>query len=207
MIAETRIGPPPSSADGSQITMRAGRSGETIIADAHARYQEAVLRGGVFSCGTATSGVAPGTTIGTTAAFALTNPLNSGFNLVVLRATMAFTSGTMGTGAVFYLANINTQLALPTGTAITVTNCLLGSARLPVGKPLTTATIATPIILRPFCGTTGFTTLNTPPYIVTEETAGEFIVGPGATLSLHAAAGAGTSPLVLFGMTWEEVPV
>lgn len=181
---------------------------EILTMDGHARYQEAVARGRCFVGGTAATGVAPGTAIGTTAAFSLTNPLSSGVNLVVLRASMGYVSGTLGAGVVHYLANVNTQLALPTGTAITATNCLLGSALAAAGKPLTTATIAAPIVLRPFYSLTALTAaLSAAPWQVMEEVAGEFVIAPGATLSLHGTTAAGSSPLVVYGMTWEEVPI
>jgi len=167
-----------------------------------------VARGRCFSGGTAATGVAPGTAIGTTAAFSLTNPLSSGVNLVILRASMGYVSGTLGAGVVHYLANVNTQLALPTGTAITAYNCLLGSAVAAAGKPLTTATIASPLILRPFVSLTALlASTAVAPWQVVDEVAGEFIIGPGATLSLHATAAAGSTPLVVYGMTWEEVPI
>lgn len=186
--------------------MRVDETGAQTVGDAHARLYEAVVRGNTFSAGTAATGVAPGTAIGTTAAFSLTNPLNSGVNLVVMRASMGYVSGTLGAGVVHYLANVNTQLALPTGTACIAYNTLLGSARAAAGKPLTTSTIAAPLILRPAWSLTALlATTAVQPYVVMDEVAGEFIIGPGATLSLHATAVAGTAPLVVFGMTWEEV--
>lgn len=36
---------------------------------------------------------------------------------------------------------------------------------------------------------------------------GEFVVAPGCAINLHATAAAGTTPLVVFGMVWEEIPV
>ena len=193
---------------GQGIDLRVDETGANIVGDVHARYYESVARGNVYAAGTAATGVAPGTAIGTTAAFSLTNPLSSGVNLVVLKASMGYISGTLGAGTVHYLANVNTQLALPTGTAITAYNCLLGSARAAAGKPLTTATIASPLILRPAWSLTALVAATAvQPYTVVDELAGEFIIGPGATLSLHATAAAGSTPLVVYGMTWEEVPV
>jgi len=206
-LSEGRVGPF-TVQDGVSASLRFGRLSDLIVNDGHARYKEAVSRGRVFSGGTAATGVAPGTAIGTTAAFAITNPLGSGFNLVILRASMGYVSGTLGAGVIHYLANTNTQLALPTGTAITAVNALLGSGNAAVARPFTTATIASPTILRPFVSSVAMTAAQThAPWQTVDEVAGEFIVTPGATLSLHGTMTAGSSPLVVFGMTWEEVPV
>ena len=194
--------------NGSSLTLLGDNEGMGLVAQGHAKYYEAVRRGSVFSGGTAATGVAPGTAIGTTAAFSLHNPLGSGKYLVVLRASMGYVSGTLGAGVIHYLANIDTQLARPSGTAITARNVLLGSNAAAVAMPLTTATIASPLILRPFVSLgASLATTAVQPWQIVEDVDGEFVVGPGATLSLHGTAAAGTSPLVVFGMTWEEVSI
>lgn len=183
-------------------------SGGLRMMQVHGKYQDAVLRGRCFVGGTAASGVAPGTSIGTTGAFSLYNPVGSGYNLVVLRASMGYVSGTLGAGVVHYLASTNLAAAATTGTAITAVNCLLGGESA-VGRPLTTSTLpVAPTILRPFCSLqASLATTAVAPWQVFDDVDGEFIVRPGATLTLHATAAAGTSPLVVYGMTWEEVPV
>jgi hypothetical protein len=177
------------------------------VMSAHGSYQDAVLRGRVFCGGTAATGVAPGTAIGTTAAFSLYNPLGSGYYLVVLKVSLGYVSGTLGAGVVHYLANTSPAAAATTGTAITAVNCLFGGGS-SVARPFTTATIPAPTILRPFCSM-GASLASTAiqPWQVYDDTAGEFIVSPGCTLSLHGTSAAGSTPLVVFGMTWEEVPI
>jgi len=127
----------------------------------------------------------------------------------VLRAAMAYLSGTLGAGPIVYAANVNPAAAAVTGTAIVPTNALLGSQLQAVGAPKTTATLpATPTILRPFASLgASLATTAVQPWQIVEDVDGEFEIGPGAALSLMGACAAGTSPLVLFGMTWEEVPV
>jgi len=49
----------------------------------------------LFHAATAATGVAPGTAIGTTAAFSLHNPLGSGVRLAILVASLAYISGTL----------------------------------------------------------------------------------------------------------------
>ena len=199
------VGPSPVT-DGSPAELRFGNARELIVATGHGKYAEAVKRGNVYTGGTAATGVAPGTAIGTTAGFALHNPLGSKVGLSVLRATMGYVSGTMGAGVVHWLANVNTQLALPTGTAITLYNAAIGARTTPTGLAFTTATIATPLILRPFASLTALlATTADSLYQISEDVDGEFFVLPGGTLSLHATAAAGTSPLVVYGITIEEI--
>lgn len=185
------------------------RTGEHIVSALHGHLYEQVKRGNVFSGVTAVTGVAPGTAIGTTAAFALYNPSNSGVDLVVLKASMSYLSGTLGIGFVnwiYHTATVQAGAAV-TGTAITSV-CLNGSGRGAKGKPLTTATVVAGTLTRPFG--------NLPPMLATsvltpwrldDDVDGALVVPPGAAVSLQATAAAGTSPLVIFGCTWEEVLV
>jgi hypothetical protein len=172
---------------------------------AHPEYYDTVIRGATFTAGTAASGVAPGTSIGTTAAFTLYNPVGSGVNVVVLQTTMSFISGTLGAGTVHYVVNNNPAAAAVTGTAITPINNLLGGA-VSQARAFTTATLpASPTILRPFTSLTAITTSTAVQlYQVIEDVRGSIIITPGCALSLEATAAAGTSPLVCYGMTWEE---
>jgi len=195
---------PTGTGEGSITT-----TGEQVVSQVHAPLYEQTRRGNVYMGATAVSGVAPGTAIGTTAAFALYNPLNSGFNLVVLKASMSYLSGTLGIGFVNWImhtAAVQAGVAV-TGTAISVV-CGNGSSSVGVGKPLTTATVVAGVLARLFG--------NLPPMLATsvltpwrldDPVDGALSVPPGAAVSLQATAGAGTTPLVIYGCTWEEVPV
>lgn len=180
-----------------------------MVQAAGGKYREAVLRGGCFAGGTAAGGVAPGTAIGTTAAFTLANPAGSKKTLVVLRASVGYISGTLGAGVIHWLANVNPIAAAVTGTAITAVNCLLGSRLAATGLAFTTATLpAAPTILRPFASMGAFlATTAVQAHQLVEDVDGEFVVAPGAAISLHGTAAAGSTPLVVFGLMWEEVEV
>ena len=198
-------------------TLRAGQTGEgsiaptgeEVVSQVHAAHYEQNRRGNIYMGATAVSGVAPGTAIGTTAGFALFNPLNSGFNLVVIKASMSYLSGTLGIGFVnwiYHTAAVQAGAAV-TGTAISVVRGN-GANGVGVGKPLTTATVVAGVLARLFG--------NLPPMLATsvltpwrldDDVNGALIVPPGAAVSLQATAAAGTSPLVIYGCTWEEVPV
>ncbi len=165
-----------------------------------------VLEGKVFSATTAVTGVAPGTAIGTTGAYTLQNPLGSGVNLIILEAMMGYVSGTLGAGVVNYLVNGPTTTPA-TGTAIVPVNALPGGPA-SVALPKTTSTIVSPTLLKPFCSLgASLASTAAAPWAIKDRVDGSIIVPPGANLTLHATAAAGSSPLVVFGMTWAEVGV
>lgn len=199
------------SAAGVEVTQEAySRNRAKKVVQSSGKYQDAVLRGRCFVATTAVTGVAPGTAIGTTGAFSLYNPLSSGVYLSILKASMGLISGTIGAGVVNWLANLNPAAAATTGTAVTASNCLLSEGYAAKGRPLTTATLpVTPTLLRPFCSLTQHVvaTTATNNEIIAEEVDGSIILAPGCTLTLHATAAAGSSPLVVFGCMWEELPI
>lgn len=165
------------------------------------------LNSTMFEASTASTGVAPGTAIGTTGAFTLYNPTTSTKNLVVQEINMSYISGTLGSGTVFLCSSANLSSA-PTGTSITPICTNIGSSATAQGKAFTTSTLATtPTIIRglwtltPMLATSVFQ-----PFVLEEITEGRYIIQPGSALSLEAVAGAGTSPKVVFSMSWVEVP-
>lgn len=207
MLMEGRVGPA-IAGDGSQQPPRLSNFLASVVQNLSGKYLESVLRGNCYVGGTAATGVAPGTSIGTTAAFTLFNPKGSGKALVVLRASVGYISGTLGAGVVHYVANVDPGAAAVTGTAIIPVNCLL-SAATGAGKPFTTATLpATPTVLRPWFSLSAFlaSTAIQPFILATEDLDGEFTIAPGSALSFEATAAAGATPLVVYGAMWEEVP-
>jgi len=204
---EGKVGPQALS-DGSRAQARLMTTGELAASQVHARYWEAVRRGTVYSGCTGAAGVAPGTALSTTPPFTLYNPKTSGKHLTVLMALMGYISGTLGAGTVVYAVNTDPTAAAPTGgTALTAINALLGGPA-GVGQVFQGATLpAVPTIYRPFAVVGAFAGGAESPKVVVQELDGSIIVAPGCALSLQAIAGAGTSPLVLFGMVWEEVAV
>lgn len=178
------------------------------VALKHGRLFDAARDGRLFHGATAASGVAPGTAIGTTAAFSLYNPVGSGVYAAIMVVTMGYISGTLGAGTVWHLVNDDDEAAASTGTGITEIAALLGGAD-PKCRALTTATIPSGAkIIRPFCSLgASLASSAVAPWQVREDVDGAIILAPGHTYSLHATAAAGTSPLVAFGATWEEIPV
>lgn len=202
-----RVGPG-YAADGTIQDPRLTKDLGLAVQDLHGRFYEAVVRGTVYEAVTASTGVAPGTAFGTTAAFTLYNPIGSGKNLVVVDTDMGYVSGTLGSGTVYLCANTNPNAAAVTGTAITPVNLLIGGAP-GVGKAFTTSTLPVaptaihPVwTLAPMLATTVFAPTDV--RIVFD---GKYIITPGCSLSFEAIAGAGTTPLLTFSMSWEEVSI
>jgi len=190
---------------------RSDNTGALVTADGHGRYQEAVRQGSVWSLSTAAGGV----TVAAANVFSASagspivgifNPSGSGKNCVILRASTQMASGTAGAGGWvwgYLAANAGITAgggngAINNGTLITggsTAKTFTGSAWTGGGAGLLLRFIGGP--------TTGAGAANAN-LTVNEETAGDIIVPPGGAVGIFAAA-AGTSPIVMASMTWEEV--
>lgn len=114
--------------------LRADKTAALVIQQAHARFQEAVLNGQVFTMtlNATTTGVAAGNIVGAAAAaatqFALFNPVGSGVNLVLWKFGIGIISGTPAPGSIFH-GVFSGQGAIPTLTPSgTLRNNLIGEA-------------------------------------------------------------------------------
>lgn len=203
--------------DGTRNSPRLGRTNEQVVADAHARYQEAVSRGKVFSLTliATTTGVAAGNIVAAAAAavtqFALVNPAGSGVNLVVLKVGIGVISGTVAAGPVFH----SYTTTLPTLASIggTIRNSMIGSANpsvaiphaLAAGSALTGSGALTTHSMMNFSSTaTAQATVGEISCV--EEVAGALIIPPG-TMWVPTWSAAGTSVLNAYMIQWEETPL
>lgn len=195
-------------ADSTQGPFRQGRYSEMVVGQAGGKYRESTMRGEVFNAQTAATGVAPGTALGTTAAFCLHNPAGSGVLLVVQKLGMGLISGTLGAGVV-HICSSNLGDAVPTGTAITPRSRYPGSGESSVALAFTTATITTnaakQIGILVSLNQLVIATTATNPVDFEKDIDGEIVIGEGYNITLHSTAAAGSSPLVVFNATWQEV--
>ena len=193
----------PAPLGNADLPVAVGPLGEMVSV---AKYYEWARRGLIFHGQTAATGVAPGTAIGTTAAFCLSNPLNSNVDLVVLQGSMEYVSGTLGAGFVSWLMGALPTETAPTGTLILARNGLMDGVA-SRARAFTTATIVAPTPVRPFASIgASLASTAVQPWQIVDNVDGAIIVRPGCNLSLHATAAAGTSPLVVFGCLWAEIP-
>ena len=194
--------------DGVSAPVRGGKTGEMIIGQAHGEFYEATVRSNVFYAATAVAGVSIGTSLSTTAAFYLHNPVGSGKNLSLIAVSIGYLSGTMGSGAAYLCTHTGVSVANPTGTAITPRPTLLGGNAVGVGLAFTTATVTTQIAIRPICSFGPFlATTVFQPTALKDSINGEIVVAPGFGVGVHGIATAGTTDRVLIGCTWEEVNI
>jgi hypothetical protein len=205
MLAEAKVGVQANGA-GTQTIHRSAKDGSLVVSNGRGFYTEAASQGNFMIATNAVAGVAPGTALSTTPPMAIWNPPSSGRNLAILKTNVTFVSGTLGAGSIVY-ATVLTQTTVPTtGTEIVPQCSLLGFPR-GVGRAFTGSTlIIAPAILKPaytlgaFVGTTAV-----PATMEVDETGGEIIVTPGTVFVMQGVAAAGTSPLVMFGVCWEEI--
>ena len=194
--------------DGAQQPPRLGHAGEIVVDDAHGHFYEANYRAGLFIASTPTAGVAPGTAFGTgQGAFALYNPPGNTKNACVKKASFTFLSGTLGAGIFAYGNAI--QTVAPTGTLLTAKAGFIGNGASPTCSAYSACTVlanAPSLIRAPWSvGALVTAALIFPPLLDLVDD--EIIVGPGNVLVLQEIGAAGTTPLGLFSMTWEEVPI
>ncbi len=130
-IVDQGVAGPKTVGDGTAQPLRLGRDGGLVTQDAHSRYQEAILRGNVYSLSvgagapTAYTGAAAGTPL-----LCIHNPANSGKNLVVLAV----------------LVGVSTVPVITTTSASTPVEAYIGPSTLPTGTttaPLNLLTGAT----------------------------------------------------------------
>ncbi len=205
-----RVGPIVAQ-DGTLQDPRLLKDASTAVSDAHSKYYETNYRGNVYCASIAAAGVAPGTALGTAPPFTLYNPAGSPVNLSVLEASFGYVSGLFGIVALVFAWNPQTTNANPTGgTQLTPRSCRVGSPTQGQGLAFTASTVAaTQSILRPFLsvGIAQASTAGVPFPPVMDISDAKFLVLPGNCLSIQGVGAAGTAPLILLGMVWEEVPV
>jgi len=195
--------------EGQSDVMRLTRRGALLMAGLHGQFMEASRLGRVFVASNAVAGVDHGNAFTTTPPICLWNPLGSGVNISILKAVMAYLSGTLGAVPIcwgYTPAQVN---APTTGTELVPVSALLGSAR-GSGRAYTGSTlVAAPSIIRP-AFQTGAALATTVAFssMCEEINDGELTLPPGVALALQGAGGAaGTTPRVIFGIVWEEVPI
>lgn len=199
---------PQIGADGSRQQYRQGKTGSLVTTDAHGRYHEASSRGALLIASTAVGGVAPGTALGTTPPMALWNPTGSGIILSIVRVVLGYVSGTLGAGSMVHAqVPAGVQPAAPTsGTELVPVPGSLNTSK-GIARAFQGSTVAaTPTIVRPsFIIGAALASSVAFPALAVDEVAGEIIVPPGAAWVFQGVAAAGTSPLVMIGVTYEEI--
>lgn len=191
----------------SQGGARGDNTGAVVTTQAHGTYTEPASLAKIFEACTAVGGVAPGTALSTTPPMALWNPPTSNVNLAVFKTSMGYVSGTLGAGCIVY-ATGTAQTTVPSTGSELIPQCTLIGAPRGVGRVFQGSTISLAgTVLRASYTLGAFVGGANPPALCADFIDGAIIVQPGGLFIMQGVAGAGTSPLVIFGVCWEEVPI
>ncbi len=206
MIAEVRIQRTDQNVSDGVITqVRGGPTGEMTVAQAHARYYDAVRRGNVFVA------VIPVTALSvlstTFTGLALVNPVGSGKIFSLLEVCVGISTSTTASAGVVLCGGA--QVTAITTNLVTPANAFLGGSPVSATKSVCSsgATITTATQLRSIwdTGLATSATAATPapmPYIK-DQVEGALLIAPGQLISLQAIT---TAISVHASMTWEEIP-
>lgn len=149
------------------------------------------------------AGVALSTGLSTTqTGFTLTNPANSGYNLLILQITVMPTTAPAAASTIVLTANTN-QVAAPVTqtTPLTVRNAKLGAGSNAVGLAASAVTLpAAPQVVAAIGGVNA--TGSTTPVPIQWTADGIFAVTPGSAVSINALT---TAISAVISVNWAEV--
>jgi hypothetical protein len=185
--------------------------GEQIGSQLHGTYYEATYRRSVFSGGNVTGVTTTIGLAGTYVGLALTNPLASGFNLVLLKCGWALKVAQSGAAVIIGLmTSYNANLAVTQTVVVTPASNLIGLGAAPVGllgSSITLPSSANFTSVRTILGCAGTAAVSDvthPPCFFDID--GSIILPPGGVVAFFTDVVTATNSF--FGsFLWEEVPV
>jgi hypothetical protein len=212
MLIQGQVGPlstNTSISPSSQVVMRMGNMGEQIVSELHGRYYEACLRRSVFSGGNAAGVV---TSVGVTATYTglcLTNPIGSGYNVVLLKAGYAF-SVVQPTAALVIglMTTYSASTAITQSVVVTPATCFVGVGPTPVGLLASSVVAPNAFTVRMILGSLGTAALTVPvtqPLTVIDME-GSIMLPPGGAVAFFTNVISGAAGF-WGSFMWEEVPV
>jgi hypothetical protein len=182
--------------------------GAQYVVFAHHANVEVTRHAKSFIATTPSAGVAPGTALTTTPPLTLYNPQNSNVYLALIGAKLGYVSGTLGGGSLVLGANPSLTQVAPTGGTPLTSQCTLFGFITGKGLAYQGATLAAaPTLVAPVFTLGAFVGTTAALMELDAAWEGDFMLAPGASVSLQGIAGAGTAPLVLLSLLWEEVSV
>lgn len=149
------------------------------------------------------AGVATSTALSTTqTGFTLSNPANSGFNLVILQIRAAFTTAPAAIATLVLAANVNPiAVAVVHTTPLTVRNGKLGSSQVGVGLADSACTLpAAPVVVRGLGGPVA--TGSVSQQQIVDDVNGALHVTPGCAISINSLT---TAISGIWSVEWAEV--
>jgi hypothetical protein len=180
-----------------------GPSGEILVSELHGKYYNANYRNHLYMA-TASGVTLPVVAAGVASVFSLMNPLNSGKNLILLRAAIGTVLATtvVDIAGIYYLQNpVNASL-----TAGTIKSGILGSGAPSVATFYTanTHTAQTPILAANIGGY-GAATDGSGNFFW-RDFDGSIIVPPATCIDILMSTAASTGSGMAVELTWMEAP-
>ncbi len=205
MIQEVRVQRTDQSvSDGVVTQVRGGQTGEMAVAQAHARFYDAVRRGNVFTASIPVTALSVNST--TFTGLAIANPVGSGKIFSLLEVLVGISTSTTASAGVILTGG--SQVTAITTNLVTQLNAFMGgggAASKAVCSSGSTITTATQMRSIWDTGLATSATAATPapmPYIK-DQVEGALMLAPGQLISLQAIT---TAISVIATMTWEEIP-
>lgn len=212
MLLQNIVGQPAAGANNALLNGRAGQLGDAIVSELHGRYYETTYRGNVFMLSVSTAAAVTAYTGGAagTPMLALFNPVGSGRNLVILKASFANVVAASAGGTVTFGLYFGTTATITQATTVApwsmVTQQQSGSVATGFRNvALTSGSAASNVIaLGSYYWATaaGAALVSGGPV----DLEGSVIIPPGAYVALGGSA-ALTSATWIGSLQWEEVPV
>lgn len=190
-----------NAADGSNVEIRQGHTGEVIVQELHGRYAESMARGLMFSAANQAAQAVSAALATTYTGIGIYNPLNSGKILVPNKVKFALSAAPAAIATVGLIAAYAATGGVTAQTTkLTVQSTQVGNTSVGVGIPLSAATITTPTWLAHLVD--GFTAAALPSPSPVVDLEGAFGILPGGFI----AVGALTAVTGLGFISWEEIP-
>jgi hypothetical protein len=205
MLIQGQSGPSGVLAAGSPATVRTLADSTVGVADCHARYQEAVYRGNVYSVADTVGHVQPAGLSASPLCVSLYNPVGSNVQAVIWLANAVALVAWAAASAVS-IATFASATAT-TGTALPAVNNKTGSSGGSVVRPLTTATLAAAPAASLWllgAGLTGAITVETAAKVIGGWIDGAVVLQPGMTAVIVTSTASGTAGLWC-SWIWEEI--
>jgi hypothetical protein len=212
-LNQLQVGPQGPFSPGTIATAAGGLEAELLSAQLHPAYYEAARRGRLFIQTTVPAGVAIPISTTTSPLMVIWNPSGSGRNVVLMRLSIGYVSGTTVAGAVGLSyttgagANVATGAAFTAFNQVNPTNGFVGAGQQSAIKTSSAATNTLGAagtwfytIFQNLAVTSATTVASNE---CTHDFAGSIIVPPGVAVWLTASAA--SSALYSQTWTWEEI--
>jgi len=196
---------------GQNLTAGFGEFSDLLVTELMPCYYEQTYRGNKYSVTWTAAALAAAASA---SSFVLSNPPNSGKNLVLIDSYVALTSyiaqTLIGTAAILGAApNFVSPLSASSGP-LTPVNTLIGSGNNSVAKAFATATLGVvPVAIRTLAAWVMGTATPGGDAVgcVGNDMKGIIIVAPGSAICIFGLGGAAADLTIQPTLTWDEVPV